>query len=243
MNFRERCRLRLFGVRLLEALGCTFLGGAVLFSLSWLEGLPWVAPSLLGAGGALALALVRRPPWADPAREIDPGRDEDGLLRAILEVGEEHPFAGDLERQAASRAVHFRPLGELRPLALLAAAALFSAFWVRSAPAGSTVLSREGGGDAPGVAPAGAAQGATPEIPLGARKHPGREPIQQPPGGLPLQQGGRKPEKAQAGETGGKWVQVPVRPLEGGAFRSGRDSGPFRVYLERYLRLKAEERK
>jgi len=243
MSFRERCRRRLFGVRLLGALGCALLGGTVLFSLSWLEGLPWLAPSLLGAGGALVLALLRRSPWAEPAREIDPGRDEDGLLRACLGVGEDHPFARDLERQAASRPVHFRPLGELRPLALLAAAALFSASWVRSAPAGSAAFSGERGAEAAGAALAGAARGASPEEPFGERAQPEQEPARRPPDGLPPRHSGRQSGQAGSRLAEGDWVPVPVETLDGGAFRSGRDFGPFRVYLERYLRLKAEEKK
>ncbi len=243
MNFRQRCRRRLFAVRLTGALGCALLGGTILFSLSWLQGIPWLAPCLLGGGGAFALALLRRPPWAAPAREIDPGHDEDGLLRAFLGAGEEHPFAADLERQAASRAIRFRPLGELRPLALLAGAALFSVFWVQEAPAGSGGLSRGRGTGSAGVEHGGPGR---PSKPAGAI--PGKT---SPRGGAAIRESVRnpaRPRRRESGESGGgpaggEWAQVPVRAMEGVSFRAGRDFGPYRVYLERYLRLKAGERK
>ncbi len=222
-GLRARARRRLLVQRAGGAAACAALGAGSLALLAVAEGIEPLAPALLGGGLAGAWALLLRPWNADPAAEVAVESDPDGVLRAALAVAPGHPFASRLESAAAGRRLRFRPLEDLRPLALGLAACALLAVWRGAEPAFVP-----GVAGAPEDTPAGTAPGAaaTPDATVPADRAAEESPAEAGPG-----------EGAAA-----QWWAAPAPPAPAGTrTTAGRAAGDPRGAVDRYLRLRNEE--
>jgi hypothetical protein len=122
---------RLFLLRFAQASFCGLLGSAITwfcFVLGQTEA-QWAAVLFSGLL-AFGIAVLERSPLAQPAKEIDPAQDADGLVRCALALPNEHPLAGTLLPLAQTRPMRFRSHPWLAPLAIAGIGVLVAWVWV-----------------------------------------------------------------------------------------------------------------
>ncbi len=131
---------RLFWLRTGQALFCGGLGAAgVGLAFSQSSGGNLGVAVALGAILATVIAWMERSPRANPACEIDPNQDEDGLLRCALTLPTDHPLASALLPAAQLRPLRFRTHPWVAPLFAGFFAALVSWIWVQSSTQATTL--------------------------------------------------------------------------------------------------------
>lgn len=241
MSLHALARRRWLVTRAAGVLAAAALGAAVMAGLAWTDGRGAVTAAAVGAVAAAATA-ARLCPWKrEPALEVDPDSDPDGLVRAALVIPSGHPAAPFLSAEAAGRRWRFQRTGILGPLAVLAAASLLLALWTRSAPIAAQ-LAAEAPGSRAGAG-AGAAPGAADAPASGERVPPSTDqPRSRQQAAAPVANELAPATEGARGEPDGPgaWSRVQIVAAPGARFRTGRDFGPVQAAVERYLRLRAE---